>query len=122
MDMVPPRARSRALSCASWLRLLLTTLLCVAGVARPIGHRTDANAVRAAEPMHVSAPGRTIELSRVGTRFVDDPVGDGPATFASPVEHIGSRDPELVDARPDEGVLLSSAPHDLSRARGPPIA
>jgi hypothetical protein len=72
--------------------------------------------------MHVSAPGRSFEISRLGTRAVDDPTGDGPGTFDSPVDRIGSAASRLVATGRSSAADPSSAPHDLSRARGPPIA
>jgi hypothetical protein len=109
-------------SCAAWLRLLVTALLCVTGVARPIAQRSDAaNSVRAQEPMHVSAPGRDTEVSRLGRRTADDPSGDTPGINDAFVDRVVV-DSLLVDMRDPLAARPASASHDMSRARGPPMA
>lgn len=106
--------------CVSWLRLLVTALLCVAGVARPVAHRCDASsAVRVHEPMHVSMPVRDAELSRIGKRAVDD-LGDAPGLVAAPfVAFVGQ--PSIVRPHAVDELRLPSAACERSRARGPPL-
>jgi hypothetical protein len=113
MVMLPSRAL--------WLRLLVTALLCVAGLARPVGPQREANGVRIGEPMHVSAPGRAAEVSRLGASGVEDP-----STETSGIldDALSSRRVASVPSvsRSTRHADPCSAEHDGARARGPPLA
>jgi len=105
--------------CAAWLRLLVTALLCVAGIARPVARPGDAaSTVRVHEPMHVSAPGGKIELPRLGTRTSED--ADDPNGIVETLYDGVASDPRLVEQPVARGARVASALYDLSRARGPP--
>lgn len=108
--------------CAAWLRLLVTALLCVVGVVRPVAQLSDAEAAkRASGPIQVSASTREGDLTALRKRIANE-----------------SREDEasLVDARPDcsaaslgcieaatsRDVHLTSSFAERPRARGPPLA
>jgi hypothetical protein len=109
------------LACPAWVRLLVTALLCVVGVARPIASRSDAAAaLRGNEPMHVSSTTREAELCRERKRTVDDSSGDDLAV-------VGQRSGRarfvvgLADLCLNGVVRAVTASLERGRARGPPI-
>jgi hypothetical protein len=105
---------------ALWLRLLVTALLCVAGIARPVASSGDSNGVRLGEPMHVSTPGRAAELSRFRASRADDASGEADGILDDALRlHLASRS---CATRSSRHVEPSSAIHDFARARGPPLA
>lgn len=106
---------------AAWLRLLVTALLCVVGVARPVAQMSDADAAKRSNgPIQVSASTREGELAALRKRIANGP---------------GDDEVHLVEVRPDRiaddrGCIGVDASHDArpsslvverSRARGPPL-
>ncbi|MCX4242008.1 hypothetical protein [Paraliomyxa miuraensis] len=108
--------------CAAWLRLLVTALLCVVGVARPLTQvSAAAAATRASDPAQVSTSARLGELSLLRKRVAND-------SSTHEAGLVGAR-PSLVVAAPRPvGVVASrdarasSTSVERPRARGPPIA
>lgn len=108
--------------CAAWLRLLVTALLCVVGVARPLAAVSDdATAARASDPVHVSASVLHAELPVLRKRVADDSRADEASLLgARAALVVGNRRPVVVDA--SRHARPSSASVERPRARGPPIA
>jgi hypothetical protein len=104
---------------AAWLRLLVTALLCVVGVARPIAQRSDADAaMRANGPLHVSASTREGELVALRKRAADDS-SDDEASLSEGRSLVVDRGRVEVGASRDD--RSSRASVEQPCARGPPI-
>jgi hypothetical protein len=109
-------------SCAAWLRLIVTALVCVAGLARPVAQRSDGpDAVRAPEPSQLSAAHRETELVRLRKRASEEPGTDAIGIVRE--EHaLGRAAEQTFESIPDRDVDGRSAWQERSRARGPPLA
>jgi hypothetical protein len=108
--------------CAVLIRLLVTALLCVAGLARPSGQRSESPAeLRAGEPMELSAATREGEMSRVRKRGVDEPDGDSPAFVEDDCDRDAPGWNELERPRQVDATHAVTT-HERPRARGPPAA
>jgi hypothetical protein len=105
----------------AWLRVLVTALLCVAGLARPVSTRwDDAGTQRLREPSHVGAPSMRAEAARLDER-TEDTRDVGPALVEPPLS-IGpaccrSAGMVAIEDR-SSGLDRRGRP----RARGPPTA
>jgi len=105
---------------AAWLRLLVTALFCVVGVARPLAQRFDATAaVQANEPRHVAASTREGELTVLRKRGGAESSDDDALLAEVRPDRLSAnhRHAELGasrDARPSSGYA------EHLRARGPP--
>lgn len=108
--------------CAAWLRLLVTALFCVVGVARPLAQRSDADgdaARRASGPMHVTASTREGELTALRKRAADEWLDDEAGLVEVPPDRIAA-DLGRVDVGTWRDARPSSVYAEHPRARGPP--
>lgn len=106
----------------AWLRLLVTALLLVAGLARPVvASAQSSGARRDREPMQVAAATGHGELCRLSERRTSDPAADGQAVL----DELAAR------ATRARGRLAADSPSALVapqervervRVRGPPRA
>jgi hypothetical protein len=111
--MVPHRA--------TWLRLLVTALLCVVGVGRPLAQRSEADAaVQANGPNHVSASTREGELVTLRKRVADPSNDDKASLVEAPPDRVAA-DRGRVDVGVWCDARRSSVSAERPRARGPPI-
>lgn len=106
---------------AHWLRLVVTALLCLAGVTRPPAARSDAvGSCGRSEPMHITASAGRGELVRVGQRN-DEPTSESTAVIEA-FEQAIALESTLVDLHAPQGTRPSDASPERARARGPPVA
>lgn len=104
-----------------WLRLVLTALLCLAGVARPAPARWEAAGTRGqAEPMHLTTAAGRGEVVRVGKRS-DESTGDVVGVVEA-FERLIALDTSIVELRAPGVIRPPRSPWHRARARGPPTA
>ena len=106
---------------AAWLRLLVTALLCVVGVARPVAQMSDAEAAkRANAPIQVSASSREGDLTALRKRIANES-RDDEAILLDARTDCTAASLGCIDAGTSRDVGLSSPFAERPRARGPPL-
>jgi hypothetical protein len=122
---MPPRGRGTmemVPACAVWLRLLVTALLCAAGLAHPAARRSEAPAeLRAGEPMQLFAATREGEVSRIRKRGIDDPERNSQGLVEADDDPTAA-DTRVVDVRAFFAAVPGGSVRERPRARGPPVA
>jgi hypothetical protein len=106
---------------AAWLRLLVTALLCVVGVARPVAQMSDAEAAKRANgPIHVTASSREGDLTALRKRIANDS-RDEDASLVDVRPGCTGASLGCIDAGTSRDVRFTSTPEERPRARGPPL-
>lgn len=110
------------LHCAAWLRLLVTALLCVVGVARPVAQMSEAEAAKRANgPIEVSASTREGDLTALRKRIGNE-TGDDEASLVDAPPDCIAASLGCIDVGTSDDARLTSTLVERPRARGPPLA